>query len=195
MSPYRTKILILDHFDSFTYNLLRMVEPLVSPPVEVVRYDQVKETDIRKADKVILSPGPGVPSDYPLVKEMLLKYGPGKAFLGICLGNQAIAEAFGGRIFNLPRVFHGVKGIISWTDPEEYLFRGLHPLWSAGLYHSWAVDRSMLPQELSVSAISDEGILMALRHRTYDIRGLQFHPESYMTPVGVHILENWLRGL
>jgi anthranilate synthase component II len=194
MSPFKTKILILDHFDSFTYNLLRMVEPLVSLPVRVVRYDLLKETDISHADKVILSPGPGVPSDYPRAKEILMKYAPEKAFLGICLGNQAIAEAFGGRIFNLPRVFHGVKGIISWTDPEEYIFRGVPPFWSAGLYHSWAVDRSMLPPELSVSALSEDGILMAIRHNRYDIRGLQFHPESYMTPNGVTILENWLRG-
>jgi anthranilate synthase component II len=194
MSPFKTKILILDHFDSFTYNLFRLVEPLVSLPVSVVRYDLLKENDIRSSDKIILSPGPGVPSDYPRARELLTQYGPVKPFLGICLGNQAIAETFGGRIFNLPGVFHGVKGVISWTDPDEYLFKGLPPSWSAGLYHSWAVDRSALPPDLRVTAISEDGILMALRHDRYDIRGVQFHPESYMTAEGTHILKNWLRG-
>ena len=125
MSALRTKILILDHFDSFTCNLFRLVEPFVASPVKVVRYDLLQESDIRNADKIILSPGPGVPSDYPMAKEILLTYGAVKAFLGVCLGNQVIAEAFGAKIINLPRVYHGVPGVMSWTDPEEYLFKGI----------------------------------------------------------------------
>jgi anthranilate synthase component II len=195
MSALRTKVLILDHFDSFTFNLFRLVEPFVSLPVRVVRYNLLQESDIRNADKIILSPGPGVPSDYPMTRELLVTYCTVKSFLGVCLGCQAIAEAFGARIFNLPGVYHGVPGVMSWTDPEEYIFKGIVSPWSAGLYHSWAVDPNTLPVELRLSAMTSDGILMALRHVRHDIRGVQFHPESFMTPTGGRIVSNWLQGL
>jgi anthranilate synthase component II len=187
------KILILDHFDSFTFNLMRLVEPLHTGLVRVVSYDRVSDDDLVWADKVILSPGPGVPADYPKTGNILKHFGPDKPFLGICLGNQVIAETFGGSLNNLANVYHGVRCNVLPVDTDEYLFEGLTLPIQVGLYHSWAVDRATLPPELTVTALSNDGIIMGIRHKRYDIHGLQFHPESYMTPSGRRIMSNWLR--
>lgn len=184
------KIVIIDNYDSFTYNLSHYVKAL-GAEVTVLRNDQFALTDLEPYDKIILSPGPGIPSEAGLLTQVISAYAGRKPILGVCLGHQAIGEVFGARLVNLPEVFHGVATPCHIIG-EDPLFAGLSKDITVGRYHSWAVSADDFPACLEVTAVSDEGQVMALRHRTFDIHGIQFHPESVLTPEGNHIIENFL---
>lgn len=184
------RLLILDNYDSFTYNIVHAARQLGFSP-EVCRNDEISLEAIKAFDKIIISPGPGVPSEAGILPELLRIYAESKPILGICLGEQAIGERFGARLRNLTDVFHGIQSTITITT-DDYIFKGLPDRIKVGRYHSWVVDRGSLPDSLEVTALSDEGEVMAIRHKSYDVRGVQFHPESIMTPDGLTILSNWL---
>lgn len=183
-------IVIIDNYDSFTYNLSHQLKAL-GAQVDVVRNDAFQMSRLEPYDKIVLSPGPGIPEEAGLLNDVIRRYAGRKPILGVCLGHQAIAEVFGGRLENLRTVYHGVQTPTHIIN-HDYLFEHLPETFEAGRYHSWVVSRSGLPDSLEVTAISDDGHIMALRHRTYDVRGIQFHPESILTPEGVRILQNWL---
>ena len=184
------KIVIIDNYDSFTYNLSHLVKEL-GAEVSVVRNDEFELEALDAFDKIILSPGPGIPSEAGLLLEVIRHYAGRKPILGVCLGHQAIGEVFGGQLTNLSTVFHGVA--TEGTQlVNDYLFDGLPERITMGRYHSWVVDREGWPEALEVTALSDEGQVMALRHRKMDIHGIQFHPESVLTPDGRHMLENFI---
>jgi anthranilate synthase component 2 len=184
------KIVIIDNYDSFTYNLSHLVKEL-GVEVDVVRNDQFELADIASYSKIILSPGPGIPSEAGLLLDVIRTYAGSKPVLGVCLGHQAIGEVFGGKLENLSDVFHGVATPchIVADDP---IFSGLDRDITVGRYHSWVVSADGLPDCLEVTAVSDEGQVMALRHREMNVRGIQFHPESVLTPDGRKIIQNWL---
>ena len=184
------KIVIIDNYDSFTYNLSHLVKEL-GADVTVFRNDQFEINQLEIFDKIILSPGPGIPSEAGLLLDVIRTYAGKKPILGVCLGHQAIGEVFGGKLTNLTDVYHGVatEGTQFGIDP---IFDGLPKRIVMGRYHSWVVDRSEFPTCLEITAVSDEGQIMALRHRDYDIHGIQFHPESVLTPDGRSIIKNWL---
>ncbi|WP_291529735.1 anthranilate synthase component II [Bacteroides sp. UBA939] len=203
------KTVIIDNYDSFTYNLAHIVKEL-GAEVDVLRNDCFALEDIERYDKIILSPGPGIPEEAGLLLDVIRTYAGRKPMLGVCLGEQAIGQIFGGRLVNLSEVFHGVQtrvvisdeGLVISDSPlnanhsplitTDYLFSGLPAEILVGRYHSWVVDIENLPEELVVTAISPEGQIMALKHRDYDIHGIQFHPESVLTPDGKTIVQNWL---
>jgi len=185
------KILVFDNYDSFTYNLVHAVKKLGYSDVEVHRNDQIALEEIARFDKIILSPGPGVPSESGILLEVIRTYAPTKPILGVCLGEQAIAEAFGGTLINLTDVHHGVSSVVD-VIAEDVLFKGLGTKLEVGRYHSWAAEKSTLPDCLKITAVDEEGMIMALAHKTYDVRGVQFHPESVLTPKGEQMLKNWL---
>ena len=187
------KILVFDNYDSFTYNLVHVVEKITGTPVEVFRNDQISLDEVERFDKIILSPGPGVPEEAGLLLDVIRTYSGKKPILGVCLGEQAIGQVFGGRLVNLSKVFHGVQTDIQLTEPD-YIFRGLPARIPVGRYHSWVVDTENFPETLAITAVSPEGQIMALKHREYDVRGIQFHPESVLTPDGKQIMANWLQG-
>ncbi len=184
------RVVVIDNYDSFTYNLVHLVRQL-GADVTVYRNDQFALADLEDFDKIILSPGPGIPAEAGLLLDVIRTYAGRKPILGVCLGHQAIGEVFGGSLTNLSEVFHGVatEGTQLQNDP---IFAGLPRRITMGRYHSWVVDRDTLPPCLEVTAESDEGYIMALRHRDYDIHGIQFHPESVLTPQGGTIVSNWL---
>lgn len=184
------KICIIDNYDSFTYNLAHLVKQL-GAEVTVLRNDRFKLPELEPYDKLILSPGPGIPSEAGLLLDVIHYYAGRKPMLGVCLGEQAIGEAFGGRLTNLSEVFHGVQTPVDIVA-EDPLFEGLPREIPVGRYHSWVVDRVQLPDCLEVTALSKEGFIMALRHRQYPIHGIQFHPESVLTPQGEAMMSNWL---
>ena len=184
------KTVIIDKYDSFTYNLSHLVKE-VGAEVEVVRNDKFKLEALQKFDKIILSPGPGIPSEAGLLLDVIRRYAGSKPMLGVCLGEQAIGEAFGGRLVNLTDVFHGVQTPVTLKE-RDYIFKGLPEKILVGRYHSWVVSSENLPACLEVTARSEEGYIMALRHKEYDIHGIQFHPESVLTPDGKKIIENFL---
>lgn len=184
------QIAIIDNYDSFTYNLVHLVKEL-GAEVRVFRNDRFRLEELEPFDKILLSPGPGIPSEAGLMPEVIRRYAAEKPILGICLGEQAIGEAFGGTLLNLARVFHGVQTPCRLTA-EDYLFDGLAREIPVGRYHSWVVDAATLPPALECTAVSPEGQVMALRVRGLDLRGLQFHPESILTPDGARIISNWL---
>jgi anthranilate synthase component II len=188
------RLLVIDNYDSFTWNLVQLLKEAGVKNLVVAKNDELQASNASYFDKILFSPGPGLPSEVPLMAEIIEKYKDTKSILGICLGHQAIAEAFGGKLKNLDNVYHGIKHRMKITDHSEYLFSGIADGFEAGLYHSWVVDQASLPSDLKVTVVSESGLLMGIAHRRYDIRGLQFHPESYMTPVGKQIIENWLRG-
>ncbi len=184
------KLLIIDNYDSFTYNIVHAIRSLGFEP-DICRNDMIDIDDIERYDKIIISPGPGIPSEAGIVPEMLQRYATSKPILGICLGHQAIGERFGAKLKNLPNVYHGVKSTITLNQPD-YLFEGLADRLDVGRYHSWVVSTDGFPDCLEILATSPDGEIMALRHREYDIRGVQFHPESILTPEGINILRNWI---
>ncbi len=185
------KILVFDNYDSFTYNLVHAVKKLGYTDVEVHRNDQITLNEIARFDKIILSPGPGVPSESGILLEVIRTYAPTKPILGVCLGEQAIAEAFGGTLINLSEVHHGVSSMVDVLE-DDVLFNGLDKKIEVGRYHSWAAEKTTLPDCLKITAVDEEGMIMALAHKTYDVRGVQFHPESVLTPKGEQMLKNWL---
>jgi len=186
-------IAIIDNYDSFTYNLVQLVEQ-AGARVTVLRNDRFALPDLAAYDKLLLSPGPGIPQEAGLLMPVIRTYAATKPILGVCLGEQAIGEAFGAQLCNLSDVFHGVQTEISLDGPgvaDNYLFDGLPRRLAVGRYHSWVVSREGLPDTLAITAVSDEGLTMGLRHRTLDVHGIQFHPESVLTPLGERIIRNW----
>ncbi len=188
------RILVLDNYDSFTYNLVHLVEKILPVKADVVLNDQIELEQVSQYDKIILSPGPGLPAEAGLMIPLINRYASSKSILGVCLGHQAIAEAFGAKLHNLPQVFHGVATPIDIVDQNDPLFQGLHPTQWVGRYHSWVVSTSHLPDSLRVTAVDQEGNIMGLRHKHFDVQGIQFHPESILTPGGEQILSNWLQA-
>ena len=187
------KTVIIDNYDSFTYNLAHLVKEL-GAEVDVLRNDKFELEELEKYDKIILSPGPGIPEEAGLLLEVIRTYAGRKPILGVCLGEQAIGQAFGGKLTNLSEVFHGIQTTVK-TKNKDYIFSGLPTEIPVGRYHSWVVDTEGFPEELVITAISSEGQIMALKHREYDVHGIQFHPESVLTPDGKQIVGNWLKGV
>ncbi len=186
------KILVIDNYDSFTYNLVHYLEDL-NCEVTVYRNDEFDINEIAHFDKILLSPGPGIPDEAGLLKAVIAKYAPTKSILGVCLGQQAIGEVFGGTLSNLDKVYHGVSSMVKKSVSDESLFEGLDNEFEVGRYHSWVVDTN-LPESLEATSFDENGQVMSLRHKTFDERGVQFHPESVLTPNGKKILENWLKN-
>ena len=186
------KILVFDNYDSFTYNLVQMIEKIVGEKVDVFRNDQIDLKDIEKYDKIILSPGPGIPEEAGILLDLIKKYAPTKSIFGVCLGQQAIAEAFGGSLINLTEIFHGVATNVNVIKESTKILRDLPEDFEAGRYHSWAVNTEDFPSDLEITAVDKDGMIMALQHKKFDVHAVQFHPESILTPKGYQILENFL---
>jgi anthranilate synthase component II len=188
------RILILDNYDSFTYNLYHMIEAVMPDHVrlDVRRNDEISLAEAASYHKIVISPGPGLPARAGITCDLIDRYSAEKSILGVCLGHQAIAEVFGGSLQNLPTVLHGVAIQTTVVRRDEPLFYGCPESFETGRYHSWVIDPATFPSELEVTAIDSNRLIMAVRHRKYDVRGVQFHPESIMTGVGQTILKNWL---
>ena len=190
------KILIFDNYDSFTYNLVHVVEKIIHGKVDVYRNDKISLEKIGEYDKIILSPGPGLPVESGLLLPLSKEYASSKSILGVCLGQQAIAETFGGSLINLSTVYHGVATPIKIreerTKSANDVFNSLPAEVEVGRYHSWIVSNENFPAELEITAEDENGYIMALRHKTYDVQGVQFHPESVLTPLGEKMMRNWL---
>ena len=185
------KILVFDNYDSFTYNLVHLIKELGYRDLDVFRNDKISIEEVSKYDKIILSPGPGIPSEAGLLLPLIKAYAPTKDILGVCLGNQAIAEAFGGTLVNLEDVYHGIATNIRVIQ-KHVLFDGLPEQFEVGRYHSWVVNPKGLPCEIEVTAVDEAGNIMALKHKSYNVHGVQFHPESVLTPNGKTIMKNFL---
>ena len=188
------KILVFDNYDSFTYNLVHLVEKIIHEKVEVYRNDEISLEKVKEYDKIILSPGPGIPEEAGLLLPLIKEYAATKSILGVCLGHQAIGEAFGGKLTNLSKVYHGVATPIKILNTKSQILKGLGEEIEVGRYHSWIVSNENFPAELEVTATDENGFIMAMQHKTYDVQGVQFHPESVLTPDGEKILRNWLRA-
>ena len=187
------KILVLDNYDSFTYNLVHILVQLgYGNSTDVIRNDKLTVKDAGKYDKILLSPGPGIPDEAGCMKDIIKEYGKSLDILGVCLGHQGIAEVYGAQLYNLQEVLHGIKSRVSINDTDEILFKGLPQEFDICHYHSWAVDAQSLPKDLVVTARDPRGIIMGIRHKEHNVRGVQFHPESIMTEYGVEIINNWL---
>ena len=187
------KLLIIDNNDSFTYNLVQMVEESGCKDFEVIVHDQVDIEKVEKYNKILISPGPSLPNDYPILNKIFKAHGPEKSILGICLGMQAINEFYGGQLYNLQNVVHGQEHKVNILKQDQ-LFKSIPQQISVGLYHSWAVSEIDIPDCLEITSRSDAGIIMSLRHKQYDVKGLQFHPESIITTHGFQIIKNWLNS-
>jgi anthranilate synthase component II len=186
------KILVLDNYDSFTYNLVHIIRAL-GFDLDIHRNNKIAVEEVKKYDKILLSPGPGVPDEAGIMKEVIKTYGPTKSILGVCLGHQGIGEVFGAKLYNIPKVLHGVTSETKVTDSTEYLFQNVSENFQATHYHSWAIVPETINGDLKVTAVNNEGLVMAVSHKKYDVRGVQFHPESIMTPEGPKMIENWLK--
>lgn len=186
------KLLVLDNYDSFTYNLVQYIQEILGRSVDVIRNDAISLDDVDQYDVIVLSPGPGVPSEAGIMPELIQRYSPNKIILGVCLGHQAIGEAFGAELENLTEVFHGVETTMKVTDQEAELFTGIPADFPAGRYHSWVIRKGTLTADFRVTATDSTGEIMAIQHRHYAVHGVQFHPESIMTTHGYQMLENFL---
>ena len=187
------KLLILDNYDSFTYNLVHMLEQFPDVELDVIRNDKITVAEVGKYDKIVLSPGPGLPAEAGIMHALIQEYAPTKPILGVCLGHQGIAEIFGGKLINLDQVMHGVATPVYITDKEESLFRGLPETFLVGRYHSWSVDAKDLPNDFKITAVDAEKSVMAIAHKKFPLKGVQFHPESILTEHGMQMMENWLK--
>ncbi len=190
--PGGATVLVIDNYDSFTYNLVHYLEDL-DCEVVVKRNDQLTLDEVDAFEKIVLSPGPGIPDEAGLLKEIITKYAPTKSIFGVCLGQQAIAEVFGGSLINLDDVYHGIATKIEIAKPNDILFKGLPKEIEVGRYHSWVVNPDM-PDVLEATSFDENGQVMSLRHKTYDVSAVQYHPESVLTPQGKEILKNWLNN-
>jgi anthranilate synthase component II len=188
------KILVIDNYDSFTYNLVHYIEKLTGECPDVFRNDEIDIADVENYDKILLSPGPGVPSQAGICLGLIKEYAHSKSILGICLGHQAIGEAFGGKLLNLSEVYHGIASEVYITASGDSLFEGLPASIVAGRYHSWVVDSVGLPDCFTVTGIDENNIIMGISHKKFDVKGLQFHPESVLTEYGLEIIGNWLKN-
>ena len=184
------KIAVIDNYDSFTYNLVHYLEDL-NANVTVFRNDEFELNELEKFDKILLSPGPGIPDEAGLLKDVIKKYATTKSIFGVCLGLQAIGEVFGGKLTNLEKVYHGVATKVTKTE-DDFIFNDLPNEFEVGRYHSWVVSNENLPADLIVTSTDENGQIMSMKHANFDIRGVQYHPESVLTPYGKKILENWL---
>ena len=188
------KILVFDNYDSFTYNLVHLVEKITHQKVDVYRNDQIPLEKVKDYDKIILSPGPGIPDEAGLLLPLIKEYASTKSILGVCLGHQAIGQAFGGKLLNLSTVYHGVSTPVKIDSKKNApLFEGLPDELEVGRYHSWIIAEESFPDELEVTARDENNYIMALQHKKYDVQGVQFHPESVLTPMGEEIMRNWLK--
>ena len=187
------RILIIDNYDSFTYNLVHYVNEYREHETDVFRNDRIAMDDIGQYDGILISPGPGIPSEAGNLPEIIDRYKESKRIFGVCLGLQAIAEVFGGTLLNTDKVYHGVATNINIPEPGHYLFEGLPARFPGGRYHSWVVKKENVPGCLRIDALDNEGYIMAMSHRNLDVCGVQFHPESILTPDGKEIVFNWLR--
>lgn len=185
------KILVFDNYDSFTYNLVQMIEQITQSKVDVFRNNEIALEDIAKYDKIILSPGPGIPEEAGILLEVIKTYAPTKSIFGVCLGQQAIAEAFGGSLINLSEIYHGVATEATQIA-EHKIFQHLPKTLEVGRYHSWAVNPEDFPEELEITSVDEKGMIMSLKHKQYDLHAVQYHPESILTPQGKQILANFL---
>jgi anthranilate synthase component 2 len=192
LNKFNNRVLVIDNYDSFTYNLVHLVRSLGVPEVVVVRNDAFEFDLLSDFHKIILSPGPGLPSEAGKMPQVVRDFASQKSILGVCLGHQCIAEVFGGTLHNLKQVVHGKATPCRLTAANDVIFKELPNEFEVGRYHSWVVDQSALPDCLEVTAQDDEGFIMALRHKNYDVTGVQFHPESVLTPLGPQMLLNWL---
>lgn len=204
------KILVFDNYDSFTYNLVHLVEKIIHQKTDVYRNDGLPLEKVKEYDKIILSPGPGIPEEAGLLLPLIQEYASSKSILGVCLGHQAIGEAFGAKLVNLSKVYHGIatnirvvksktekgkRGEVQLLEStKQNLFNGMPDEFEAGRYHSWVVSEENFPDELEITARDDNNYIMALQHKTYDVQGVQFHPESVLTPRGEEIMKNWLKN-
>ena len=197
MDSFYMKILVFDNYDSFTYNLVHLVEKITHEKVDVYRNDQIPMEKVKEYDKIILSPGPGIPEEAGLLLPLIKEYASSKPILGVCLGHQAIGQAFGGELINLSSVFHGVATPVKIKSEKlkvkSFLFEGLPEVFEVGRYHSWVVSKENFPDTLEITAEDESGMIMGLQHKTYDVQGVQFHPESVLTPMGEEIMKNWLK--
>jgi anthranilate synthase component 2 len=189
-----TSIVVIDNYDSFTYNLVHAIKKITGLPVDVFRNDEITLSDLEKYDKIVLSPGPGIPEEAGLLLDIIKEFGPKKSMLGVCLGYQAIGEAFGGKLHNMNKVLHGVATPVTLTTTKSQLFEGLPATFEVGRYHSWIVEKENLPDCFEVTSYDNEGLIMSMQHKEYDVQGVQFHPESVLTPLGEEILRNWLKS-
>ena len=186
------KIAVIDNYDSFTYNLVHYLEDL-EVEVTVFKNDSFEMQELQVFDKILLSPGPGIPDEAGLLKLVIQTYASQKSILGVCLGLQAIGEVFGAKLINLDKVYHGVSTQASIIS-EDYIYKNIPKEIEVGRYHSWVVSNKHIPQDLVVTSLDDQGEIMSMKHLTYDVRGVQFHPESVLTPYGKQIIENWVKG-
>jgi anthranilate synthase component 2 len=186
-------ILVIDNYDSFTYNLVHYLEDL-NCKVSVLRNDEFDLEEVEKFDKILLSPGPGLPSEAGLLKAVIQKYASSKSILGVCLGQQAIGEVFGGSLTNLEKVYHGVASKVQITVNDEPLFKDLENEIEVGRYHSWVIAKEDFPEDLEITSVDENGEIMSIRHKIYDVKGVQYPPESVLTPHGKKILENWVNS-
>ncbi len=187
------KILVFDNYDSFTFNLVQVIKEQSNASVEVFRNDEIPLEAVKAYDKILLSPGPGIPSESGLLLPLIKEYAATKSIFGVCLGQQAIAEAFGGSLTNLSKVYHGIATPVELIA-ESILFEGLPTSFNVGRYHSWVVNESDLPSSLKVTSKDSEGYIMSLEHKEFDVKGVQYHPESVLTPEGAKIIANWLKN-
>ena len=188
-------ILLIDNFDSFTYNLVQLLEETMLCNLTVIRYDKVTEADIEAADGFVISPGPGTPADFQMLEKWVAKYYKSKSILGVCMGYEAIGLAFGAKLYNLGTVFHGITKTSYIIKPNHYFVKDIPSPFQAGLYHSWTLADKDFPQELSILSKSDDNVIMMVAHQNHNVVGVQFHPESIMTPDGGQMVKNWLERI
>ncbi|MFO7658641.1 MAG: aminodeoxychorismate/anthranilate synthase component II [Bacteroidales bacterium] len=186
------RILVIDNYDSFTYNLVHYIRSITDDKIDVFRNDEITLDEVGNYDKILLSPGPGIPVEAGICLDLIRNYSTSKSILGVCLGHQAIGEAFGGKLINLERVYHGVATKIRLLDTTDPLHEGLPENFNAGRYHSWVVAKEDLPDCFTVTSEDETGMIMGISHKEYDVRGVQYHPESVLTEHGMKIMENWL---
>ncbi len=188
------KILVIDNYDSFTYNLVQYVERVTGARPDVFRNDKIRPKEALSYNKILLSPGPGIPEEAGNLKAIIRECAPQKSIFGVCLGLQAVAEVFGASLINLKQVYHGVSSAIIQTKEKDFIFDGINKVFDGARYHSWIVNREKLPEVLRITAIDEEANIMALKHAEYDVRGVQFHPESILTKEGLRMIENWIKN-
>ena len=192
MKIAQMKLLIADNYDSFTFNLVELIRRTGFTEYEVAKSDRINLEAVKKFDKILFTPGPGLPKDFPVMFDILKKFAPTKSILGVCLGHQAIGEFYGAKLINLNSVVHGISKSVQIIDSGELLFNNIPSKIDVGLYHSWFISSEDFPEALNITAMSEDNIIMTLSHKKYDVRGVQFHPESIMTTYGEAIIRNWL---
>jgi anthranilate synthase component 2 len=189
-----SKIIVIDNYDSFTYNLVHYIEKITGKRADVFRNDEISIEEVSKYDKILLSPGPGIPVEAGIIIDLIKTLGPTKSILGVCLGHQAIGEAFGGTLTNLDKVYHGIASEIKVLTPNDPLYKGLPDKFNVGRYHSWVVAKENLPDCFTITSIDEHGLIMGISHKQYNVRGVQYHPESVLTENGLKIIENWINS-